>query len=95
MVYICYRRTCNDDVDAVIDLSLDALWQALAICHQTAKRQIERNAVRSLVALAAPDWSDDVVATAAALAAEMATVSCISSLLLQVSPQWSLQNVTI
>ena len=62
----------------------NACWQALEVCYFAAKQQIERNAVRSLVALAAPDWSEDVVATAAALAAEMAAVACIRSLLLQV-----------
>ena len=62
----------------------NACKQALEVCFQAAKQQIERNAVRSLVALAAPDWSEDVVATAAALAAEMAVVACSRSLLLQV-----------
>ena len=42
--------------------------------------------MRAVVALAAPDWSEDVVATAAAVAAEMASVACIGSLLLQVRP---------
>lgn len=56
-------------------------WQALDLCHQAAKQQIERSAVRALLALAAPEWGEVVLGTAAALAAETAITACAGSLI--------------
>ena len=59
-------------------------WQALQQCQHMAKREVERNAVQVLAALAAPDWTEAVVGTAAALTAEAALAACITTLVTRV-----------
>ena len=58
--------------------------QALCLCHDSAKTLLERHAVQSMLALLPADWGDAVAATAAALIAHTALVSCLSILQRQV-----------
>ena len=54
--------------------------QALSLAYDTAKSFVERQAVRAMLALLPSDWGDAVAATAAALTAHAALVSCMSLL---------------
>jgi hypothetical protein len=59
--------------------------QALSLSYHAAKSFVERQAVRSMLALLPADWGDAVAATAAAMTAHAALVSCMSVLQTQVS----------
>ena len=58
--------------------------QALTLCYDAAKSFVERQAVQSMLALLPTHWGDAVAATAAAVTAHTAMVSCMSVLQTQV-----------
>ncbi|KAA6417830.1 MAG: hypothetical protein FRX49_12186 [Trebouxia sp. A1-2] len=74
---------CLDNIAS--DIVNSSVTQAMEVCFAAAEEAVNKQAVRALTALAAPQWTPSVIGTAAAMVAETARHRSAQQIIAQVS----------